>query len=180
MGESVSGLNYWRKRLGDVQLPIFSAPSTLEAMLVPSISLQALGQHLEADLPLALEVLLVAVRRPQLDGDVQGLQHALNVLGSERTQAIVRARSKRMFNPDKPAHRGLAQAISVSRLAALLIMTLESPTVAGNSGYLGWVTLLLGLRAGGWRLQPPRSATRSSRVQISASAGPRSSALCLA
>lgn len=150
MGESVTGLDYWRKRLGDVQLPVFSAPSELEAMLVSSISLQALGQHLEADLPLALEVLLVAVRLPQLDGDVQGLQHALNVLGSERTQAIVRARSKRPFNPDKPAHRSLAQAISASRLAALLITTLESPTAAGNSGYLGWVTLLLGLAR--WRL----------------------------
>lgn len=150
MGESVTGLDYWRKRLGDVQLPVFSAPSELDAMLVPSISLQALGQHLEADLPLALEILLVAVRLPQLDGDVQSLQHALNVLGSERVQGIVRARSKRPFNPDKPAHLGLAQAISASRLAALLITTLESPTAAGNSGYLGWVTLLLGLAR--WRL----------------------------
>lgn len=150
MGETGTGLDYWRKRLGDVQLPVFSAATRIEAMLVPSISLHALGQHLEADLPLALEVMLVAVRLPQLDGDVQSLQHALNVLGSERVQAIVRARSKRPFNPDKPAHRHLAQAISTSRLAALLIMTIESRKETGNAGYLAWVALLLGLAR--WRL----------------------------
>lgn len=160
MVETAGGLDYWRKRLGDVQLPVLSAPQALEAMLMPSVSLQTLGQYLEADLPLAVEVMVVAVRLPQLDGDVQGLQHALNMLGSERVQAVVRARSKRPFNPEKPAHLALAQAVSVSRLAVMLINTLESSELGSASSYLVGVALMLGLTR--WRLAcaAPEVATK--------------------
>lgn len=144
MTEQQHGLDFWRERLAGVQLPMLSGADAREALLLPTASLQELGRLLLADAPLALDVLRAAARVSGRRDDVQGLQHALAMLGVERVQAIARVRMKRLFDPAVPGHAGVAQALAVARFAGLLVDAWEVNKVPGNSDFLPWVIQLLG------------------------------------
>lgn len=145
MTEQQHGVDFWRERLAGVQLPVLSGPAAREALLLPSASLQELGRLLLADAPLALDVLRAAARVTGRRDDVQGLQHALAMLGVERVQAIARVRMKRLFDPAVPGHAGAAQALAVGRFAGMLVDAWEVNKIPGNSDFLPWVIQLLGL-----------------------------------
>lgn len=151
MNQRDRGLEHWRARLLDVRLPVLSDPDSAERLLDPNSDLQTLGQGLEADLPLAVDVILEAAKQPRLRGEVQGLQHALNVLGSARVQAALAPRMADIIDLANPGHRLCLQALSTSRLAVHLLWTwtrLINPTAYDE--YLDWLTLMLGLAR--WKL----------------------------
>lgn len=174
MDSGKRGLAYWRSQLSQAPLPVLSDDEALAALLLPSASLQQIQAGLQADLPLALDAVLLAARLPRIQGEVQGLQHALNVLGAEKVQHLVRARSKRPLDPARPAHRACLQAIAVSRFAARLVDSWERPKLGkvpgGNPEYLEWVALLLGLAR--WKL-PLLAPELHLQVERRARAGER-------
>lgn len=145
MTQPEHGLDFWRERVAGVQLPVLSDAAACEALLLPTASLQEIGRRLAADPPLALDVLRAAARVTNRRDDVQGLQHAMAILGVERIQAIARVRMKRPFDPANPAHVGVAQALAVNRFAGMLVDGWEVNKIAGASDFLAWVTQLLGL-----------------------------------
>lgn len=151
MNQRDRGLEHWRARLLEVRLPVLSDPESAEWLLDPASDLQTLSQVLDADLPLAVDVILAAASQPRLRGEVQGLQHALNVLGSTRVQTVLAPRMADTLDPSDPAHRLCLQALSTSRLAVHLLWTwtrLINPTAYDE--YLDWLTLMLGLAR--WKL----------------------------
>ncbi len=168
------GVDFWRERLAGVQLPVLSGQAAREAMLLPTASLQDLGRLLLADAPLALDMLRAAARVTNRRDDVQGLQHALAVLGVERVQAIARVRMKRLFEPNNPGHAGAAQAVAVGRFAGMLVDAWEVNRIPGNSDYLPWVIHLLGLARAKlplaapalWREIETRVAEGEHRAQV--------------
>ncbi len=156
MTEQESGLTLWRQRIAGVQLPLLSGPETIEKLLSASVSLQEVAHLLVDDPALALEMVIAAARLPSVQGEVQGLQHALNLLGIRRVQALIRARATRVMNPESAAHRGSLQAITVSRLAASLVNRWAEKKVPGTGEFLSCVALLIGLAR--WKL--PLAAPR--------------------
>ena len=150
MAPEKHGLEYWRGHLYQAQIPVLSTGEARDTLLLPSATLQQVYRVLNADLPLALDAVVMAARLPRIDGEVQGLQHALNVLGTDKVQSLVRTRMKRPFDAGRPAHRACLQAIATSRLAAALVESWEWPNPGGNGEYLQWVALLLGLAR--WKL----------------------------
>lgn len=150
MSAPSGGLAFWRDLLAQVQLPVLGDEAGRTALLQPGLSLQQLGRLLLAEPPLALDTILMAARLPRLQGEVQGLQHALSVLGTDRVQQLVRARMNRLFNDERPAHRAALQALSTSRLAAALVEFWDRANLTGNGEYLQWVAMVLGLAR--WRL----------------------------
>ncbi|CAM5439690.1 hypothetical protein [Thauera mechernichensis] len=84
MNGTAKGLDYWRRELAAVRMPVLSTAQALETLLDPGIGMDTLRTMLHGDIPLALEVILLAAREPRIDGEVQGLQHALNMLGVQQ------------------------------------------------------------------------------------------------
>lgn len=158
MAADNTGIDYWTQHLAEVQLPLLSDAAALEAMLDPGVSPQALARLLRADLPLALDALLIAARLPSVGGEPQGLVQAIGLLGVVRTQNLVRARMDRLLEPARPAHRGFLQALSVSRFAALLVERWEGARQPGGGEALFWTTLALGAVRCRLPLLAPRAA----------------------
>jgi len=150
MTEQETAVALWRDRLSTVPLPLLSSSEVVERLLSATVSLQQVAHLLANDPALALEIVLAAARLPTVKGDVQGLQHALNLLGMKRVQALIRVRMARVLNPESAAHRSCLQAITTSRFAASLVSRWEEPRVPGSSEFLSCVTLLLGLAR--WKL----------------------------
>ncbi|AUL99901.1 hypothetical protein B4966_06830 [Rhodocyclaceae bacterium] len=150
MNAAPGALDHWRETLAQVQLPVFGGAATSEALLQPGLSIQQLGRLLLAEPPLALDVILMAARLPRLQGEVQGLQHALGVLGVDRVQQLVRSRMNRLFNDQRPAHRAALQALSTSRLAAALVEHWDRANLGGRGESLQWAAMILGLAR--WKL----------------------------
>lgn len=150
MTEQETAVALWRERLSTAQLPLLSSSEVVEKLLSAAVSLQQVAHLLANDPALALEIILAAARLPAARGDVQGLQHALNLLGMKRIQALIRVRMTRVLNPESNAHRSCLQAITTSRFAASLVSRWEEPRVPGSSELLSCVTLLLGLAR--WKL----------------------------
>lgn len=159
MTEQETALALWRQRLGAVTLPLLSSADAVEQLLSAAVSLQQIARLLADDPSLALEIVIAAARLPGARDDVQGMQHALNLLGVKRIQAVVRARTTRLLNGESVAHRDSLQAIATSRFAASLVSRWEEPRVPGSSELLSCVTLLLGLAR--WKL--PLAAPQLSR-----------------
>lgn len=135
----------WGKRLAELQVPILSQRQQLQRMLSPSISLLDLEHALAADPLLAWPVLLKAAQLPRMGGQVQGLQHALNLLGLDKTQACIRAHSKLAYDRNQPGHTQYLQALSVGEFAAQLLRLWESPQYPGGTEHMAWSTMLLSL-----------------------------------
>jgi len=150
MTEQETAVALWRERLSTVPLPLLSSSEVVEILLSATVSLQQVAHLLANDPALALEIILAAARLPTVKGEVQGLQHALNLLGMKRVQALIRVRMTRALNPESAAHRCCLQAITTSRFAASLVSRWEEPRVPGSSEFLSCVTLLLGLAR--WKL----------------------------
>ncbi|MBC9071468.1 hypothetical protein IAI53_05785 [Thauera sp. CAU 1555] len=150
MSAPSGGLAFWRDLLAQVQLPVLGDEAGRAALLQPALSLQQLGRLLLAEPPLALDTILMAARLPRLQGEVQGLQHALSVLGIDRVQQLARTRMNRLFSDERPAHRGALQAMSTSRLAAALVEHWDRANPGGSGEYLQWVAMILGLAR--WKL----------------------------
>ncbi|ODC04192.1 hypothetical protein BFW38_12290 [Terasakiispira papahanaumokuakeensis] len=135
----------WGKRLAELEAPILSQRQQLQRMLSPSISLLDLEHALAADPMLAWPVLLKAAQLPRIGGQVQGLQHALNLLGLDKTQACIRAHSKPAYDRNQPGHTHYLQALSVGEFAAQLLRLWESPQYPGGTEHMAWSTMLLSL-----------------------------------
>lgn len=135
----------WGKRLAQLQVPILSQRQQLQRMLSPSISLLDLEHALAADPLLAWPLLLQAAQLPRMGGQVQGLQHALNLLGLDKAQACIRAHSKLAYDRNQPGHTQYLQALSVGEFAAQLLRLWESPQCPGGTEHMAWSTMLLSL-----------------------------------
>ena len=97
-------LQAWRDALLQVRLPLLSSDEELDRLLSPGIGLGEVQTLAEADLPLALELLATAARDPRLEDGVRHLQQAVHVLGTERTQTLLRARQSRPTPRHATAH----------------------------------------------------------------------------
>lgn len=144
MNANETGIDYWSRHLATIQLPVLSAPEALAALLDPAISVQGMARLLRADLSLALDALLMAARLPQVGGEPQSMAHAVAVFGVERLQNLVRARMERVFDPERPGHRGFARALIVNRLAAMLVERWDGTRQPGGAESLYWMTLACG------------------------------------
>ncbi|PKO56156.1 MAG: hypothetical protein CVU28_03950, partial [Betaproteobacteria bacterium HGW-Betaproteobacteria-21] len=163
MSEHQGGLDFWRKQLAAVSLPVLSPAAAREALLQPGACLQELTPLFNADLPLALDVLLLAAQHPRIRGEVQGLQHAFTVLGTGKVQALASTRFQHAFNPDQVAHRLCLQSLATSRFAAQLVESWEQRHAGSHVEHLWWITLLLGLARWKLPLAAPRIALEIER-----------------
>ena len=150
MSTSQQAVLTWRKRMATATLPMLSVPEVVEELLSADVDLERVAQLLDHDPPLALDIVLAAGRLPNGPGTVQSLQHALNLMGIQRVQNFIRARSSRPFDPQSHAHRAFLQAVAVGRFAASLVTRWEEKRAPGTSAYLACVALLLGLSR--WKL----------------------------
>lgn len=169
-GQGGQGLAFWRARLGQAPLPLLSTPEALEEMLSASVSLQRMAALLQSDPVLTVDLVLAAARLPAVAGEVAGVQHALNLLGLNRVQALIRARSVRLLREDSAAHRGFAQAVVTSHFAASLVLGWSDPRQPGEAESLACMTLLLGLAR--WKLPLADLATHQ-RIEARVAQGER-------
>lgn len=117
--EAPQGLTVWRERLGAVDLPLLSPPPILRELLSSTVSMAALLDVLQQDLPLGLAV-LQAGQKQLRRGQIASLSHAASAQGLERMQALIRRLASRPLDPGQPGHREYAEAMATSRLAAQL------------------------------------------------------------
>ena len=150
MDNSKQGLAVWRQAFAKVQLPLLSDGETREMMRSPDVSLQEIHQALLSDLSLAVDVIQVAEQIPRIAGEVQGLQHAVNVLGVARLQRIFAERESMLFDPAQSRHQACLKAMATSHFAAELVRVWQAHGDSTQTEFLVWVTLLQGLAR--WKL----------------------------
>jgi len=151
MSTQARGLEFWRARLREVRLPILSGADALSILTAPEVDLQSLGRVLDADLPLALDVIAYASTQTRGSHEILGLQHALGMLGVAQVQQRLKLRLDPSFDPTRPGHSLCVQALASSRLAVQLLWSWTRrlhPTKYDE--HLDWVTLLLGMAR--WKL----------------------------
>lgn len=157
-------LAHWLDRLAEVRLPLLSPPHVLQRMLDSQLSVRDLLELIEADLPLAAEVMLIAGKALHHGGaPLQGLQHAVNLLGVERIQSMIRVRRAHRLNLDQPAHQAALQAMATSRLACLFTNHWTAWHAGTDPELLIWNTALLGLARWKLPLAAPREAAEIER-----------------
>lgn len=141
----------WQQRLADVRLPLLSAQADVVRMLGNRLSVHELVERIELDLPLAVDVMVAASNTLRSSGKpLQGLQHAVNLLGMDRVQALVRARQAHTLDRSKPGHGMALQAMATSRFAGIVLMDWTARHPGTNAEHLYWVTALMGLAR--WKL----------------------------
>lgn len=141
-----SALRSWQLRLADVRLPLLSPPQALQRMLGSRLSVRGLLDLIEADLALAVEVMLAASNTLRSSGKaLRGLQHAVNLLGVERVQTLVRSRQTDPLDLARPGHQLALQAIANSRLACLFTNHWAARQAITDPDALIWTTALLGV-----------------------------------
>lgn len=154
----------WLERLAAVRLPLLSPPHTLQRMLGARISVRDLLELIEANLPLAVEVIASASKALRPSGKpLQGLQHAVNLLGIERIQGLVRARRDPPLDLTLPAHQAALQAMATSRLACLFTNHWTALHTGADPEPLIWNTALLGVARWKLPLAAPREAAEIER-----------------
>lgn len=85
-----SALAAWRQKLLQVRLPAVSDADTWAELLAQSDTPEQILQSLERDLPLALAVMVEALRSPRFAAEPGGLKHAARLLGSGALGTLVR------------------------------------------------------------------------------------------
>jgi HDOD domain len=162
---------HWLERLAAVRLPLLSPPQSLQRMLGARISVRDLLELIEADLPLAVEVIVGASKALRPSGKpLQGLQHAVNLLGIERIQGLIRARRDRPLDLAHPAHQAVLQAMATSRLACLFANHWTALHTGTNPETLIWNTALLGVAR--WKL-PLAAPNEAAEIERWVAAGQR-------
>lgn len=162
---------HWLERLAAVRLPLLSPPQSLQRMLGARISVRDLLASIEADLPLAVEVIVGASNALRPSGKpLQGLQHAVNLLGIERIQGLIRARRDRPLDLAHPAHQAVLQAMATSRLACLFTNHWTALHTGTDPEPLIWNTALLGLAR--WKL-PLAAPNEAAEIERWVAAGQR-------
>ena len=155
---------WWLERLAAVRLPWLSPPPALQRMLGVNISVRDLLELIEADLPLAVEVIVIAGRALRPSGKpLQGLQHAVSLLGIERVQALIRARRDTPLDCTQPAHHAALQAMATTRLACLFTNHWTASHAGTDPEPLIWNTALLDLVRWKLPLAAPREAAEIER-----------------
>lgn len=161
----------WLERLAAVRLPWLSPPHVLQRMLGANISVRDLLTLLEADLPLAAEVIVSAGRALHASGkSLQGLQHAVNLLGIERVQGLIRSRREAALDLALPTHQAALQAMASTRLACLFANHWTASHSGTDPEPLIWNTALLGLAR--WKL-PLAAPHEAAEIERRVSAGER-------
>lgn len=161
----------WLERLAAVRLPLLSTPQALQRMLGVHISVRDLLELIEADLPLAAEVVLSASKTLRHSGKpLQGLQHAVNLLGVERVQGLVRARRDQRLDLGQPAHQAVLQSLATTRLACLFTNHWTALHAGTDPEPLIWTTALLGLVR--WKL-PLAAPHEAAEIERQVAAGHR-------
>ena len=164
----------WRAELTSVRLPWLSATPTLSRALSSDASLGDVASVLEADPPLAIEVLPLAARAPRVDGRLRSLQQAVNLIGVSRIQALLQARDRQNMPPQPEAAALSAQALETSGLATRLVTTWAFQKHAGDLDHLLWATWLMGVTR--WKL-PWVDAPACQRIATRVAAGERRAAV---
>ncbi|MGS5085570.1 hypothetical protein ACVC7V_03565 [Hydrogenophaga sp. A37] len=155
---------HWLERLAAVRLPLLSPPHTLQRLLGANISVRDLLEWIEADPPLAVEVIVGACNALRPSGKpLQGLQHAVNLLGIERIQGLIRARRDRPLDLAHPAHQAVLQAMATSRLACLFTDHWTALHSGTDPEPLIWNTALLGVARWKLPLAAPNEAAEIER-----------------
>lgn len=160
-----TGLTAWREALLQVRLPLLSSDNELKRLLSPQISLREALALAENDPPLALDLISMATRESRLRDGVRSLQQALNVLGIDRLQALLRARISKPAPIHAKASDLARQAMATSQLAALFAQAWGRQHRAGDEDHRSWLTRLMG--AARWKLpwaHPSLSAHLEARV----------------
>lgn len=163
-------LQAWREALLAVRLPLLSNEDALTRLLAPGISLGQVQALAEADPPLALDLLAMAAREPRLQDGVRSLQQAVAVLGTQRTQALVRARQARPAPPHATAQQLARQAMATSALAALFVQAWGRQRRAGDTDHRQWLARLMGVAR--WKL-PWVDPALAQRIETRVAAGER-------
>jgi HDOD domain len=155
---------WWLERLAAVRLPWLSPPHIQQRMLGVNISVRDLLELIEADLPLAVEVIVIAGRALRPSGKpLQGLQHAVSLLGIERVQALIRTRRDTPLDLTQPAHHAVFQAMATTRLACLFTNHWTASHAGTDPEPLIWSTALLDLVRWKLPLAAPREAAEIER-----------------
>lgn len=141
--EPGKGLTYWRKQLAQARLPLVADDATLERMLDPEVSLDWLQARCEHEPGLSFVLLTEVAKVPRVGGKLQGLTHALTVLGTNKVRDIITRFSEHRLQPDNPAHRALLQTHHVAQFAAQLVHRWVSPGSSVNLEWQYWITRLL-------------------------------------
>lgn len=148
---AVDPVQRWQKRLADARLPLLSPQADVVRMLGKRLSVHELLERIEKDLPLAVDVMVAASNTLRSSGKpLLGLQHAVNLLGMDRVQALVRARQAHTLDRSKPEHVMALQAIATSRFAGIILMDWTARHPGTHAEHLYWVTALMGLAR--WKL----------------------------
>ncbi len=159
------GLAAWREALLQVRLPLLSSEDEVRRLLSPQVSLREAQNLADADPPLALDLLSLAAREPRLREGIRSLQQALNVIGIQRTQNLLRARLSRPVGTNERAQLLSRQAMATSQLAALFAQGWGRQHRAGDEDHRSWLTRLMGMVR--WKLpwaHPAVAAVIEARV----------------
>lgn len=141
-----ASLQAWQQRLANVRLPLLSSPPAIQRMLGSRLSVRDLVELVEADLPLAVDLMLAASASLRRSGKpLQGLQHAVNLLGVERVQSRVRTLQNDRLDLAQPGHRLARQAMATCRLACLFTNHWAARHAGSDPEALIWTTALLGV-----------------------------------
>lgn len=170
MNGKAKGLDYWRRELVAVRMPVLSTAQALETLLDPGIGMDTLRTMLHGDIPLALEVILLAAREPRIDGEVQGLQHALNMLGVDKVQALARRCADQGLDASAAARHEAVRAMATSQFGRVLQADWAHHHGGEHAEYLEWLTLLLGVAR--WKL-PLAAPELHQEIEARAAAGER-------
>ena len=166
------GLAAWREALLRARLPLLSSEDEQARLLTPQISLRDVQSLVEQDPSLALDLLALAAREPRLREGLRSLQQALNVLGMQRIQALVRARQARPAVAHELASALSLQAMATSELAALFVRGWNRLHHGGDEDHRHWLTRLLGVVR--WKL-PWVHPALAQRIEARVAAGERRS-----
>ena len=159
-----ASLQAWQQRLANVRLPLLSSPLAVQRMLGSRLSVRDLVELVEADLPLAVDLMLAASASLRRSGKpLQGLQHAVNLLGVERVQSRVRTLQNDRLDLAQPGHRLARQAMATSRLACLFTNHWAARHAGSDPEALIWTTALLGVVRWKLPLAAPDVATELER-----------------
>lgn len=147
----VDPVQRWQQRLADARLPLLSAQADVVRMLGSRLSVHELVERMEQDLPLAVDMMVAASNTLRSSGKpLLGLQHAVNLLGMDRVQVLVRARQAHTLDRSKPEHVMALQAMATSRFAGIVLMDWTARHPGTHAEHLYWVTALMGLAR--WKL----------------------------
>ncbi|GIX36020.1 MAG: hypothetical protein KatS3mg126_1799 [Lysobacteraceae bacterium] len=135
----------WRQRLRQVRLPAASDEAVWKRLLEGAEDPTAVQPLLEQDLPLALAVLVEALRSPRFAADPGGLHHALRLLGGRALQGLLRRWANGRIDPARAEQRPLLQALADSRFACLIQLRWMRHGLVADAELRLWITALLGV-----------------------------------